>query len=132
MSTRLVLDKYEAAIKRDLNELENTFRTVASLPFVNIFGMDEAILDRATELILSGQDLEPFDQAILASVLVQASRLWDRGERGISFCEIDSDLQPWDAYGNAKVPLRDAFDRAHVWVFRDFTLTTPRRREGFY
>ena len=130
-STRLVLDKYEAAIKRDLGELENTFRRLANLPFVHIFGMDEATLNRGTELILSGLDLKPFDQAILAGILVQASRLWDEGERGLSFCEIDSDLQPWDAYGNPKAPLRGAFDRAHLWVYGDFTLTEPRRREGF-
>ncbi len=131
VGTRLVLQKYEAAIERDLANLQDAFRTLASVPFIRIFGMDDAICHRATELILSGIDLKPFDQAILASVLVQATRLWEQGERRISFCEKDSDLQPWDAYGNPKVPLRDAFDRAHLWVYGDFTLTQPERGEGF-
>ena len=131
MSTRLVLDKYESAIKGDLNQLEHTLRTLANRPFVEIFGMDDGMLDRATELVLSGLDLKPFDHAILASILVRASRLWDAGERAISFCETDGDLQPWDAYGNPKISLRDAFDAAHLWVYGDFTLTEPRRREGF-
>jgi hypothetical protein len=60
-------------------------------------------------------------------VLVSAARLWNAGERAISFCEADSDLQPWDRYGQAKPPLKDAYDRAHVWVYRDFTLTEPQR-----
>jgi hypothetical protein len=57
VSTRLVLDKYQATIKRDLSELEETLRTLATLPFVEIFGMDDAMLNRATELVLSGVDL---------------------------------------------------------------------------
>ena len=129
--TRLVLQKYEAAIERDLAKLQDAFRALASVPSIHIFGMDDVICNRATELILSGIDLKPFDQAILASVLVEATRLWEHGERGISFCELDSDLQPWDAFGNPKLPLRDAFERAHLWVYGDFTLTQPQRREGF-
>ena len=73
----------------------------------------------------------PFDQAILAGVLVSAARLWNARERGILFCEADSDLQPWDRYGQAKPPLKDAYDRSQVWVYRDFTLTEPQRRSGF-
>jgi hypothetical protein len=130
-SARLILDKYEAAIKRDLSELERTFRALAGAPCVDIFGMDDAMLNRATELIIAGLDLKPFDQAVLASVLVHAWRLWAQGERIISFCEIDSDLQPWDAYGNHKVPLRNAFNDAHVWVYGDFTLTQPTRPDAF-
>src|ERR1039458_8494851 len=98
---------------------------------LQIFGLDDAMLGRATELVLAGIELKPFDQSILAGVLVRASRLWDAGERTISFCEIDGHLQPWDKYGNAKPPLRDAFDQAHVWVYGDFTLTQPTKREGF-
>jgi hypothetical protein len=130
-STRLVLDKYEAAIKRDLKDLEERLRTLASLPFVEVFGLDQEMLDRSTELALAGFDLKPFDQSILAGTLVRAWRLWDAGERQISLSETDSDLQPWDAYGNAKAPLREEFDAAHVWVYGDFTLTWPQRREGF-
>jgi hypothetical protein len=89
------------------------------------------MLARSTELALAGIELIPFEQAIPAGVLVSAARLWNAGERGISFCEADSDLQPWDRYGLAKPPLKDAYDQAHVWVYRDFTLTEPRRRPGF-
>lgn len=128
-ATLAVLDKYESSIKQNLDNLDNTLRTLASLPCIEIFGLDDAMLDRATDLALAGIAPKPFDHAVLASVLVRASRLWDAGEREISFCETDTDLQPWDKYGNAKRPLRDAFDQAHIWVYGDFTLTQPRRRQ---
>jgi hypothetical protein len=128
--TRVVLDKYESSIKQDLENLDNTLRTLASLRCIEIFGLDDTMLERATGLALAGIAPKPFDHAMLAGVLVLASRLWDAGERAISFCETDGDLQPWDKYGNAKPPLRDVYDQAHVWVYADFTLTEPRR-QGF-
>jgi hypothetical protein len=125
------LDKFLSRIKLDLDNLDDTLRRLASLPFVKVYGLDDSMLERATELFLAGLAAKPFDHAILASVLVRAEGLWDAGEREISFCEADADLQPWDQYGNEKPPLRAAFDRAHVWVYGDFTLTRPHRREGF-
>jgi hypothetical protein len=129
--TRALLDRYERNIRHDLDALDDTLNTLATLPSIEIFGLDEAMLARSTELVLAGIELMPFDQAIPAGVLVSAARLWNAGERGISFCEADSDLQPWDRYGHAKPPLKDAYDQAHVWVYRDFTLTEPQRRRGF-
>jgi len=129
-ATRVVLDKYESSLKQDLENLDNTLRRLASLSCIEVFGLDYTMLDRATELALAGIAAKPFDHAMLASVLVRASRLWGAGERAISFCETDGDLQPWDKYGNAKPPLKDAFDQAHVWVYGDFTLTQPQRRQG--
>lgn len=130
-ATRAVLDRYESSINQDLGNLDNALRTLASLPYLEIYSLDDAMLERATELALAGIAPKPFDHAILASILVRASRLWDAGERTISFCETDGDLQPWDKYGNAKPPLRDAFDQAHVWVYGDFTLSQPERRQSF-
>ena len=89
------------------------------------------MLARSTELALTGTTLKPFDQAILAGVLVSVARLWNSGERVLSFCETDSDLQPWDKDGRAKSSLKKAYDQAHVWVYGDFTLTEPERRPGF-
>jgi hypothetical protein len=129
--TRTLVDRYEKSIKRDLDSLDDRLKTLATLPWIGIFGLDDLMLARSTELALVGIELMPFDQAILAAVLVSAARLWNAGERGISFCEADSDLQPWDRYGHAKPPLKDAYDQAHVWVYRDFTLTEPQRRPGF-
>lgn len=128
---RTLLDKYETNIKRDLDELDNRLKTLTTLPYVKIFGLDDAMLARSTGLALAGMDLKPFDQAILAAVLVSAERLWAEGERGLSFCEADSDLQPWDREGRAKPLLKTAYNEAHVWVFGDFTLTKPDRPPDF-
>jgi len=128
---RVVLEKFESSIERDLDNLDKTLQALVSLSCIEVFGLDDAMFDRATELALDGLAPKPFDHAILAGILVRASRLWDAGERTISFCETDKGLQPWDEHGNAKPPLRAAFDRAHIWVYRDFTLTEPQRRKDF-
>jgi hypothetical protein len=128
---RTLLDQYEASIKRDLDDLDNRLKALTTLPCVNIFCLDDAMLARSTDLVLAGLDLKPFDQAILAAVLVNAERLWTAGERALSFCETDSDLQPWDREGRSKPLLRAAYDQAHIWVYGDFTLTKPDRPPDF-
>ncbi len=129
--TRVVLSKYEDSVRQDLDQLDDTLRRLGNLPYFKIFGLDDEMLDLATQVALDGIAAKPFDYAILASILVRSSRLWNGGERGISFCEMDTDLQPWDKYGNAKPPLAAAYDKAHVWVHGDFTLTQPPRCADF-
>ena len=117
---RLVLDKFESRIKKELNDLDQTFQTLAGLSCVKIFALDDQMLGRATELALAGIALKPFDHAVLAGVLVGAERLWIAGERAIAFCEADSDLQPWDRHGqreaSAQGRLRSG-TRLGVWRF---------------
>jgi hypothetical protein len=57
-----------------------------------MFALDDEMLDLANELTLEKVAQKPFDHAILAGILVYSFRLWNRGERGISFAELDSDL----------------------------------------
>jgi hypothetical protein len=108
-AVRAAVNKYESAIKRDLDRLDYTIRTLAGLPYVRVFGLDDAMLARSTELALAGIAPEPFDQAILAGVLVSARRLWDSGEREISFCEQDGDLQPVWQVGRKQAPAQRRF-----------------------
>jgi hypothetical protein len=129
--TRTVLDKYENSIQEDLSKLDDNLRILARLPCVDIFGLDDTMLDRATALALDGIAPKPFDHAILAGILVTAQRLWESGQRGLSFCEVDADLQPWGRYGDPKPELRAAYDQSHIWVYADFTLTQPPRRPDF-
>jgi predicted nucleic acid-binding protein len=129
--TRAVLDKYERSIQDDLNQLDDNLKVLAALPYINIFGLDDTMLDRATALALAGIAPKPFDHAILAGILVTAQRLWESGERGLSFCETDAGLQPWGRYGDIKPELRAAYDQSHVWVYGDFTLAQPMRPSDF-
>lgn len=128
---RTTLQKYEHSVKQDLGRLDAVFQSLSERPYLRIFGLDDEMLERSTSLSLIGLDLKPFDQAILAGVLVAASRLWAAGERRISFCESDWDLRPWDKNGHTKPALSAAYDRAHVWVYGDFTLTDPQRPRNF-
>src|SRR5438094_5997776 len=83
---------------------------------------------RATALALAGIAPKPFDHAVLAGILVTAQRLWESGERGLSFCEADADLQPCgDDMGTPNRSCAAAYDQAHIWVYGDFTLTQPVR-----
>jgi predicted nucleic acid-binding protein len=130
-AARILLDQFERTVRRDLDGLNDTLVRLGGLDCVQIFAFDDAMLARSTELAMAGLNLDPFDQAILAGVLVKAERLWQSGERELSFCERDSDLQPWDKEGRTKPLLRNAYDEAHLWVYGDFTLTRPQRRQGF-
>ncbi len=89
------------------------------------------MLDLANELTSEKVAQQPFDHAILAGILVSSFWLWNQGERGISFAELDSDLQPWGLKGGPKDDLRKLYDSAHVWVYGDFTLEFPPRPADF-
>ena len=124
-------EKYVQSVKRELSAVPSILKGLASLSCVKMFALDDAMLDLANELALTDVAQKPFDHAILAGVLVSSSRLWDQGEREISFAEIDSDLRPWDKKGAPKDDLRKLYDEAHVWVYADFTLQFPPRRADF-
>jgi len=89
------------------------------------------MLVRAVELSTQNLDLKPFDQAILAAVLVRAEELGDQGADDVAFCELDGDLQPWDKNGRSKQPLTDLYDSAQLWVYGDFAMENPPRRPTF-
>lgn len=130
-STKDTLEKYRQNIERELGKLDDIFRDLAQLSYFKIFALDDEMLDLSTKLALDGIAMNPFDHAILAGVLVSSSRLWAAEERGISFCERDADLQPWDRDGQVKPLLQAAYDRAHLWVYGDFTLVWPERDVDF-
>jgi hypothetical protein len=124
-------ERYVQSIHKELNAVPSILRDLAGSPCVQMFALDDEMLDLANQLALTRVAQKPFDHAILAGILVSSSRLWDRGERAISFAEIDSDLQPWGPKGTPKDDLRKLYDDAHVWVYGDFTLQFPPRREHF-
>lgn len=86
------------------------------------------MLTRAVDLSTQNLDLKPFDQAILAAVLMRAEELHNEGVAEICFYELDGDLQPWDKNGQPKRTLKNLYDEAHIWVYGDFALESPLRR----
>ena len=124
-------ERYIQDISKELSAVPAILKEVAGLPCVKVFALDDEMLDLANEIALSKAAQKPFDHAILAGILVASSRLWDQGERGIAFAELDSDLQPWGTKGAPKNDLRKLYDDAHVWVYGDFTLQFPPRAADF-
>jgi hypothetical protein len=82
---------------------------------------------RCADLSYRNLKLEPFDQAILAAILVRGERLLAEGVEETAFCELDSDLQPWDKRGDPKERLAGMYDQARIWVYGDFLLQAPAK-----
>ena len=119
---RVALDQYQAAVLSELDELDVRLQSLAQDAGIEVFALTEAMLARA---------VKPFDQAILAAILVRGEQLRDEGADEVAFCELDSDLQPWDKKGETKQPLCGLYDSAHIWVYDDFSLGSPERPTRF-
>ncbi len=128
--TRLVLDQFEQLVKQDLDNLEARLEGLKTEKGFHVFPLRTEMLERSISLT-SEMDLKPFDNSILAAVLVRAHELLKNGENDLAFCELDGDLQPWDKNGNVKPVLTRLYNDARVWVFGDFTMTTPERPENW-
>ena len=126
---RRVLDQMESLVKADLNRLNDALNAIRNERGIEVFHMSEEILQRCAEFSHLG--LQPFDQAILASIIVKAETLRKAGIEQFAFCEADSDLQPWDKVGDAKEPLVSLYDQAAIWVYQDFLLEKPEMPEDW-
>ena len=128
-----ILDMFEKSVKEELRQLGTKLEALRNKPgAIEIIGLDDQMLERAATLGNSEVCyLKPFDQAILAAVLVHGARLRARGERDVCFCELDSDLQPWDKKLEGKPYLQRLYDGAGVWVYGDYELTWPEPYPGW-
>ncbi len=131
VTVRRVLDQYETAVMAELEGIEKRLATLRNCPGIDVFPLCDEMLVRAAQLAVRNLDLKPFDQAILAAVLVRAEALRDLGADDVSFCELDGDLQPWDKNGRTKQPLSALYEAARIWVYGDFAMENPPRRATF-
>jgi hypothetical protein len=130
-TVRQVLDRYEAVVLAELDHVDERIGSLRNHPGIDVFPLTDEMLAQAVELSVQNLDLKPFDQAILAAVLVRARALRESGSDDIVFCELDGDLQPWDSNGGSKQPLTSLYDAAGVRVHADFAMGSPPRRHGF-
>lgn len=128
--TRQVLDQFEHLVKPDLDNLEARLEGLKNEKGFHIFPLSAEMLERSISLTTEA-DLKPFDNSILAAVLVRAHGLLKDGETDLAFCELDGDLQPWDKNGNGKPVLTRLYNEARVWVYGDFTMTTREPPENW-
>lgn len=126
-ATREVLDRFELQVRTELRQLDDILASLRRQPGLEVFPLNERMLEQAIVLSELDLSLKPFDQAILAAVLVRAEELRTANDLELCFCETDADLQPWDKRGEAKRPLTDLYDAAQVWVYGDFDLNSPER-----
>jgi hypothetical protein len=124
---RKVLDRFEQQVRTEFRQLDGVLKSIGTEPGVELFPLNERMLERALELSQMDLPLKPFDQAILAVILGRAAELRKQGERELCFCVTDADLQPWDKRGDAKQQLTTLYDEAMIWVYGDFSLNTPER-----
>lgn len=128
---RRVLSMFESRVKAGLGQVGSIFEEIRQDDAVEVFALNDDMLDKAVELSALDVRLNPFDQAVLAALLVRAQELGATGESELSFCELDKDLQPWDKQGRGTQPLKGLYDECGVWVYGDFTLTQPECPEGW-
>jgi hypothetical protein len=130
-TVRRTLIQMEVLVKRDLDHLVDRLKDLCAHKGVEVFHIEEDMWVRTTELSYLGLQLQPFDQAILASILVKAEKLQKQGIVSAAFCEVDSDLQPWDKTGEAKEPLVRLFENASIWVYGDFLMQRPEMPQNW-
>jgi len=125
--TRRVLDQMEGRTRAELENLDQTLKSLAQASGVETFLLSQYMLERCAELSHAKIELQPFDQAILAAILVRAEELSSNGVKETEFCELDAHLQPWDKDRRPKKPLVELYDSAHIWAYGDFLLQTPEK-----
>jgi len=130
-AVREVLDRFEQQVRGELRQLDDVLKSIRAEPGLELFPLKERMLDRAMDLAQTDLSLEPFDQAILAAVLVRAEELRSQGETDLCFCVTDADLQPWGKRGKAKPLLTKLYDDALVWVYGDFGMNAPERPDNW-
>ena len=108
-----MLDQFEQLVKQDLDNLEARLEGLKTERGFHVYPLTTEMLERSISLTTE-IDLKPFDNAILAAVLVRSHELLKEGENDLAFCELDGDLQPWDKNGNIKPVLTRLYDNARV------------------
>jgi predicted nucleic acid-binding protein len=124
---RRALDQFEGLVKKDLDNLEARLLSLRSEAGLEIFPLNDSMLEESISLTTEKLDLKPFDTSILSAVLVRARELLKMGQTDLAFCELDGDLQPWDRNGNSKPVLTRLYDNARIWVYGEFTMSVPER-----
>jgi predicted nucleic acid-binding protein len=117
-----VFDLFDGLVANELTKVAERLNDLANEPSLNVFPLSEQMLERQVTIGAMDLSLKPYDLAVLAATLVKSQELQQQGHRWAGFCELDSDLQPWDKTGNRKPILSDLYNDARIWVYADFRL----------
>ncbi|MFG6098868.1 hypothetical protein SPB21_26720 [Leptothoe sp. ISB3NOV94-8A] len=117
-----VSNQFDGLVVNELTKVSERLEMLASHPGLSVFPLSESMLERQVTIGAMGLSLKPYDLAILAAVLVKSEELQQDGYPWVGFCELDSDLQPWDRLGTRKPILSNLYNDSRVWVYGDFLL----------
>ena len=116
-----VFDQFDSLVANELTQVAERLDDLAKNPSLIVFPLSEAMLERQIFIGAMELSLKPYDLAILAAVIVKSEEL-QKEYSWVSFCELDSDLQPWNKFGDPKPILSYLYKNAHVQVYADFVL----------
>jgi predicted nucleic acid-binding protein len=117
-----VFDQFDGLVANELTKVAERLNALASHSGLYIFPLSESMLERQVSLGAMDLSLKPYDLAVLAAILVKSEELQQEGHSWVGFCELDSDLQPWDKSGDRKPILSSLYDDARIWVYGDFLI----------
>lgn len=117
-----VFDKFDGLVADELKRVPKRLDELAKQSCLHLFPLTETMLERQVSIGTMELALKPYDLAVLAAVIVKAEELQTEDLSWVGFCELDSDLQPWDRAGVRKSILGELYDNAHIWVYSDFLL----------
>ena len=130
----MMLSRFEGHVRSGLDKLNDTLLNITKAAGVEVLPLDDAALRMSVELHFTEVVLSELDRAVLATVLTKGRSLRDSGETDVTFCDLDSDFWPWEKGAKGirrpRAELKKLYDNAGVWVYSDFTLTSPERPEG--
>ncbi|MFN9869117.1 MAG: hypothetical protein ACK568_19105 [Pseudanabaena sp.] len=117
-----VFDQFDGLVASELTKVSERLGELADLPYLHLFSLSEQMLERQVAIGALNLALKPFDLAILAAVLVKAEELFVANNEEVYFCELDSDLHPWDKSGSPKAIIKKLYDDSHIRVYENFDL----------
>lgn len=117
-----VFEQFDGLVANELSKDSERLDDLAKHPNLKVFPLSELMLERQLSIGAMELFLKPYDLAVLAAVLVKAEELQQSGHSWVGFCELDSDLQPWDKSGDRKPILSDLYNNSRIWVYGDFLL----------
>jgi hypothetical protein len=117
-----VFDQFDGLVANELTKVSERLFQLANLPHLNVFSLSEPMLERQVAIGALDLALKPYDLAVLAAVIVKAEELQQQNHAWVGFCELDSDLLPWDKSRYSKPILSKLYDDARIWVYDNFLL----------
>jgi len=115
-----VLDQFDGLVGNELAKIPERLDNLASDPGLKVFPLSEPMLECQVSLGAMELSLKPYDLAILGAILVKGEELRRAGHTWVGFCELDSDLQPWNSRGEPKPILSELYNNSQIWVYGDF------------